>query len=59
MQEAKNQKFATPIDDEYATLLQERESNNTRRATDMTVRTFRSYLNEKALNFNLCFEFFQ
>ena len=43
LQESKKQRFATLTNDEYATLsplLQERESNNTRRATDMAVRTF-------------------
>ena len=38
----KKQRFATLTKDEYATLstlLQERESNNTRRATDMAART--------------------
>ena len=38
----KKQRFATLTKDEYATLstlLQERESNNTRRAADMAART--------------------
>ena len=60
MQESKKQRFATLTNDEYATLstlLQERESINTRRTTDMAVRTFQSYINDKALNLNLCFKF--
>ena len=43
LQESKKQRFATLTNDEYATLstlLHERESNNTRRAADMAVRTF-------------------
>ena len=43
LQESKKQRFATLTNDEYVTLstpLQERESNNTRRAADMAVRTF-------------------
>ena len=61
MQESKKLIFATLTNDEYATLstlLQERESINTRRAIDMAVRTFRSYINDKALNLNLCFKFY-
>ena len=56
----KKQRFATMTNDEYATLstlLQERESINTRRATDMTVMTFRSFINDKAIDLNLCFKF--
>ena len=55
------QRFATLTNDEYATLctlLQERESINTRRAIDMAVWTYRSYINDKALNLNLCFKFY-
>ena len=43
LQESKKQRFATLTNDEYATLstlLQERESKNTRRAADIAVRTF-------------------
>ena len=60
LQESEKHRFATLTNDEYATLstlLQERESINTRRAADMAVRTFQSYINDKALNLNLCFEF--
>ena len=61
MQESKKQRFATLTNDEYATLstlLQERESINIGGAIDMAVRTFRSYINDKALNLNLCFKFY-
>ena len=61
LQESKKQRFATLTNDEYATLstlLQERESINTRKAIDMAVRTFRSYTNDKALNLDLCFKFY-
>ena len=43
MQESKKQRFETLTNAEYATLstlLQERESDNTRRAADVAVRTF-------------------
>ena len=43
LQESKKQRFETLTNDEYATLstlLQERESDNTRKAADMAVRTF-------------------
>ena len=53
----KKPRFATLTNYEFATLntlLQERESINTRRATDMAARTFQSYINDEALYLNLC-----
>ena len=61
LQESKKQRFAILTNDEYATLstlLQERESINTRRAICMAVRTYRSYINVKAIILNLCFKFY-
>ena len=59
LQESKKQRFETLTNDEYATLstlLQERESDNTRKGRRHGCQDFRSYTNDKALSLNLCFK---
>lgn len=45
-------RFATVDEDEFQKILKEKDSVNTRRATDSAVRTLQAYLREKGLSEN-------
>lgn len=50
--EPKKQRFATVTEDEYKRILNEKDSENTKKATRNAVRTFRAYLQEKCVDSN-------
>ena len=48
--DGEKRRFASLSDAEFATLIADRESNITKRATETAVKTFQCYLEEKGLD---------